>query len=123
MNSEMAALEGAITFYSPSLYAAFEREGEEAARALAQATDEASMRQPLWMTDPRTGELPQVDLPFLGERSGVYCIAVIAAYLVWTQQKAGGPGAPSLSPLVGAARLGYELWRREADETGLAGGN
>ena len=81
------ALLGAIRFYAASLYPVFENLGEVAAKEIAMAAEEANLKYPCWMRNEK-GKFPEFELPHLGKKSSVYCIAAMSAYLVWTVLKA-----------------------------------
>ena len=105
-----AALHGAISFYAASCYPTFERLGFDAAKEAADAAGEANSQYPCWQRDKK-GQFPEFDLPHFGKRSSVFCIAVLCAFLVWTQKAAGNP-LPD-SPLLAAAEDGWKLWKME----------
>ena len=104
------ALLGSIRFYSASLYPLFDNLGEVAAKEIAMAAEEANSRYPCWMRNAK-GEFPEFELPHLGKKSSVFCIAAMSAYLAWTVLKAGME-LPD-SPLLEAAQDGWQLWKME----------
>lgn len=104
------AVFGCVMYYAASIYPVFERVGFEAAQKIVQVAEQASLEYPLFQRD-KTGKFPTVDLPEFGPRPTPFCAAVMSAFLVWTQRKAGNP-LPD-SPLIQAASSGYTLWRLE----------
>jgi len=102
------AMYGAITFDSVSCYEIFERVGFAAAKLAADAAGEASLRCPLWQRDAK-GKFPEFVIPGFGRRSSIYVIAIQAAFLVWTQVKAGNPLPESV--FLKAALEGHKLWK------------
>ena len=102
------AMTGALTFFSVSCY---ERFATLTPAQCQEAADFASARSgeyPLWMRGKK-GEFPQYDVPHFGTRSSVYLIALMSAFLVWSQKKAGIETMPD-SPLLDAALMGYKLY-------------
>lgn len=101
------ALPGAITFYSAACYPIFDQIGEDKAREAADFCSQKSQEYPLWMRDKK-GKFPEYDVPHFDKRSSVFCIAIMSAYLIWRQRKAGITEYPS-STFLDAANMGYML--------------
>lgn len=106
------ALLASVTFYSAGIYPRFDQMGFEAAKQAADFCGEWANEYPLWIRHTtgflaKKSEFPQREIPGFGERSSIYAMAVMAAFLVWTQRKAGNelPG----SELLEAADWGYKL--------------
>jgi len=102
------ALYGCVLFYSVSVYDRLDRMTFDEAKAAADAAGEASAHAPLWMRNAK-GQFGQYDIPGFGSRSGPYCIALLAAFLVWTQRQLQDFPLPT-SPLLSAAQDGLTLW-------------
>lgn len=106
------ALLTSITFYSAGIYPKFEQMGYAEAQKAANFCSDWSNEYPLW-TPQTTGffakksGFPTREIPGFGERSSVYAMAVMAAFLVWTQRTAGNE-LPS-SEMLEAADAGYKL--------------
>jgi len=50
-------------------------------------------------------------VPYFGKRSSVYLMALLSAYLVWAQKRAGIEPVPA-TPLMRAALDGYAVYKR-----------
>jgi hypothetical protein len=109
MSQSDPAMHGAIMFFSVSCYRQFATLTPAQCQEAADFASEQAQRYPLWMRDGKTGEFPQVDVPHFGTRSSVYLMAIMSAYLVWSQKKAGVESMPD-SPLLDAAVMGYRLY-------------
>lgn len=97
-----------------SIFDVFQAIGPDAARELAEAAGRASDAFPLELTDEK-GKFAELDLPHVGRRSGLYCLAVMAAYIVWQIRQANQPYLPD-SPLLKAADEAYRSWQLFHDE-------
>ena len=106
-----AALTGCVMWYSVNIY---RRLGELTKAQITEAMDaagEACNQKPLWMTGDQT-----FTIPHFGAKSGPWIIALMSAYVVWTQKKAGEEYLPD-SPLLEAAALGWQLYQLDETKT------
>lgn len=108
-----AAVSPMIMWYSQSCYAKFESIGYEAALEAAQAASDFNSREPLLMRTAK-GEFSTADIPHFDECTGPFCIALLAAFLVWTQHIGQGTHDAIYLPeslFLDAAEEGYQMWR------------
>jgi tryptophan-rich sensory protein len=98
-----------IQFYAASLYPKFEGLGFEKSKEAANACSQWSLEEPLWMIPNKKREIVH-----LGKVTSIYALAVISAFLVWTQKKIGN-SIPD-SPMLLAAADGWELYKLENRE-------
>lgn len=105
------AMTGAILFNSADCYGRFAKLTPKQAREAADFASEQSQRYPLWQRDAKTRQFPTYDVPHFGKRSSVYLMALMSAYLVWVQKRAGIE-VVAQTPLVRAAMDGYALYEQ-----------
>lgn len=99
------ALQGAITFYSMSIYPKFDNMGFEKAEEAAYFCGAWVAEQPLYRETKgkNKGEFPRRTIPHFGENSIIYAVALMSAFVVWKQKNKDLPK----SPLLSAASVGY----------------
>ena len=110
MSQADPAMIGAVMFNAASCYEVFARLTPEQAKEAADFASEQSQRYPLWQRDAE-GQFPTFEVPHFGKRSSVYLMALLSAYLVWAQKRAGIEPVPA-TPLMRAARDGYAAYKR-----------
>ena len=98
---------GAIMYYSAACYPIFDQIGDDKAKEAANFCSQKSQEYPLWMRNKK-GKFPEYDVPHFGKRSSVFCIAVMSAYMIWQQRKAGITEFPA-SVFLDAANMGWGL--------------
>ncbi len=84
----------------------FDRTGEAAAREAVDFCQKWSFEEPLWLPNKK-GQFSQKEIPHLGKRSSIFAIAVLAAFLVWSQKGERQPAFESERWL----QICYEGWR------------
>lgn len=87
------AMIGAMTFYAASCYDRFEQIGFDKAKAAADFCSQWSMEYPLFLREAKTKDFPHKDIPEFGDRSSIYAMALMTAFIVWLQIKAHGLAA------------------------------
>jgi hypothetical protein len=105
------AMFGAIMAYSTSAYQVFNRLTWEQCQEAVNACSQFSLEYPLHLRD-KSGEFPKRDIPHFGERSSINCMAIMSAWLVWTQKVLWDNPLPE-SPLLGATKDGLALWDKK----------
>ena len=108
MTLDDPALHGCITWYSQSCYDHFDRLGFDAANEIAQVANDQNGKEPLLIRNKK-GEFNQFELPYIGKKSGPYLVALMSAFLVWTQRQLVDNPLPD-SPMLAAAHDGLKLW-------------
>lgn len=107
------SVEPMIMWYSQSCYSIFDQIGYAASLEAAESASEFNQRKPLLMRE-KNGKFPETDIPHFGIRSGPFCVALLTAFLVWSQHQhnedeSGNIYLPDSVFLV-AAESGYRLW-------------
>ena len=106
------ALYQAVMWISVGIYPQFEAMGEKKAREAVDFCSEWSEHLPLFLH--KGNDFDQREIPGFGVRSSVYGMAVMSAFVVWVQKKAGNE-LPT-SPLLEACETGYNLWKLRTKE-------
>lgn len=104
-----------IQFYACSIYPVFEQIGYDQSLEAAQACSEFSLEYPLLMRETKgknKNKFPKRYIPYFGECTGPYCVALLSAFLVWSQHLTQGdhvelPGSAMLE----AAQDGWDLYK------------
>jgi hypothetical protein len=107
------ALYPMIVWYSQTSYAIFDQVGYDQALEAAQAASDFNNVEPLLMRNKK-GEFASREIPNFGERSGPFCVAMLAAFLVWSQHKGQGKEDGIYLPdsvFLKAAEEGYQMYR------------
>lgn len=108
------ALHGALMFYSVSCYETFDKVGFERANEAADFCSTWAMEYPLYLrSEAKKGapsEFPKRDIPHFGERSSVFAIAVMSAFLVWSQKQSFPDAGFPESSMLSAALDGWNLY-------------
>lgn len=102
--------QGILFWYSMSFYDIIQSLGFDKAKEIAEAAGNYSLEYPLWVVDKKVNEFKQFTLPYIGEKSGPYLIAIQGAFIVWTQEQVTNNSLPD-SPILKACEDGLRAWK------------